>query len=329
MDFDSLPALVVAFVARKSDGAELLDAFSRHVGSVSRTYPDAYFALGQKTEESVSDLTNRVFTTCARVPKGRFPFLGRTPMSAYAAEAFEGRAIRYHSFYAKLSITREILRADYAHNLSSHPLLRWRADLYRRVGEILPGVATRASTGHAARALWTRPNIGPVVVLAEEALLGWLRRLQTSELDALVCGALERGGPVSQARLTHILEPVLGGPPMEVLDDDARPDARTVVALREVIARTWAALSSEHQALLRGLARGLTYDEIVRENPVFAHKVAVNRALARCTEVFRVAIADALGSEASSPSTTPAQLAEAILEVLITIDPTIAGEGES
>ena len=135
--FDTMPALVRSFVEDGSNASELLREFMRHVARVARPYPDAYFVLGARNEEAIDDLGNRAFTSCASIEKGRFPFSGRTPFGSFVEEQFDGRTIRYHSFYAKLSITREMLRDDYAHNLRRNPVLRWRAELYADIGAIV------------------------------------------------------------------------------------------------------------------------------------------------------------------------------------------------
>ena len=109
---DTMPGLVRAFVSDGNEAAHLLSEFMRHVARVARPYPDAYFVLSQKNDDAVDDLGNRAFSICASIEKGRFPFSGRAPFPAYVEEQFDGRTIRYHSFYAKLSITRELLRDD-------------------------------------------------------------------------------------------------------------------------------------------------------------------------------------------------------------------------
>ena len=95
----SLSELVSRYVVEDAGAAELHREVQRHVEQVSRRYPDAYFELGRRTSESVEGLADRVFTICARVPKGRFPFRGRAPFPAFVEERFDDPPIRYHSFY--------------------------------------------------------------------------------------------------------------------------------------------------------------------------------------------------------------------------------------
>ena len=154
---DTMPSLVRAFEEDETQAVPLLSEFMRHVARVARPYPDAYFALGQKSDDAVDDLGNRAFSSCARVEKGRFPFSGRTPFRAYVEEQFDGRTIRYHSFYAKLSITREILRDDYAFNLRRDPVLRWRAGLYADIGAVLKADCESVPQGTGVPPKWQCP----------------------------------------------------------------------------------------------------------------------------------------------------------------------------
>ena len=193
---DPLPQLVHAFEVRDQSAAELLGEFQRHVAWVTRSYPDAYFVLGRKNDDAVSDLGNRVFTSCARVEKGRFPFQGRRPFRCYVEEGFDGRAIRYHSFYAKLSITREILRDDYARNLSRDPVLKWRATLYKDIGRVLKAVATPVSQGRGLPPRLELETSGPRMLRSLDAVEARLRRLEQPDTEQLVRAALAEAAPL-------------------------------------------------------------------------------------------------------------------------------------
>lgn len=322
MPFDALPELVNDFVHGRTGGDELLREVRRHVGRVSRAYPDGYFALCQKTPDAVEDLGNRVFSICARVAKGRFPFLGREPFVAFVEEEFDGRTIRYHSFYAKLSITRELLRADYAHNLSGHPRLRWRAELYRKVGDALREVG-EAGGGMPPR--WRRRGGALTRIESPERVVARLREAATEDLRVLTALALETAGPCTQARLTGLIEEAVGGPNV---DEEAAawtpPDPGTMGAVRGAVARAWAALDADDRALLDGLAEGLSYDELAERHPRFAHKVAVHRAVQRVVAGFVAEVAGAAGG--SARTTVPVgQLAELVLDVLAEIRPDARG----
>jgi hypothetical protein len=209
-----------------------------------------------------------------------------------------GQSIRYHSFYAKLSITREILRADYAHNLASDPRLVWRADLYGEIGDRLRAVA-RPLPGKPTR--WGLPGLA---VTLDEAVL--IERLRKMAVDELVVEALRQAG------LCRVIEAVVGTPagpaPTEDSVDDDVP-ARAEV--RAAVQAAWDALGDDERALLAAIARGQSYDEVCVAMPRFAHKVAVNRALERVVAVFRERIAP--GSPDAAP---PRQILELVIDVL-------------
>lgn len=315
----TLPALVQGFVV-DPDGptaAPLLAAVHREVRVVSRPYPPAYFALGQKSEQSVADLGNRVFTVCAAVEKGRFPFLGRVPFAAYVEERMDGRAVRYHSFRAKISITREILRDDYARNVVRDPELRWRAELHRAVGVALRDCARSRVQGRGQPPVWDLEDAGPRVLLRWDRLREHLVEHRQEGTAALVRRALARGGPASHHRLSSLLAEVVEPPALDAVPaaEDA-VDLPTRLALREAVRGAWQELAPEDQALLTALVRGDSYDELVARDGRFAHKVAVSRAVKRCGDLFLERILEELGVEAGHRRSPPLALVEAVMEVL-------------
>ena len=56
---DRWPDMLQRFMERRSQGADLLAEFMRHVSAMTRSYPDAYFSLGQKNADAVDDLGHR------------------------------------------------------------------------------------------------------------------------------------------------------------------------------------------------------------------------------------------------------------------------------
>lgn len=303
-------------------GADLLTEFERHVAHMTRPYPDAYFTLGQKSEEGVRDLTDRSFTACARITKGRHPFAGREPFRACVEERFDGRAIRYHSIYARLSITREILRDDYAKNIVRDPVLRWRADLYSRIGRVLKEHAV-PSEGRPRR--WALANSGPVRMLPPEVIETRLRESGERDVEALTLAALRSMGSATQSNLARLLGDVLGGPAdartMAVYDDaimgshDRQVDER--LAVRQAVLAAWSDLDEDGRALLHALARGDSYDEVIAAHPRLRNRVAVSRAIARVTGGFVKRIQQDLGiTEAAG---RPREVAECIAAVLAEI----------
>ncbi len=323
---DQLPALVHAFETREDRGQELLSEVHRHVAWVTRSYPDAYFVLNRKNDESVADLGNRVFTSCARIEKGRFPFQGRRPFRCFVEEGFDGRAIRYHSFYAKLSITREMLRDDYARNLSRDPVLKWRATLYKDIGTVLKASAESVPQGRGLPPRWQLPSSGPRMLRSLDAVEARLKRMEDASVKELVLAALSDAGPLTQARLTHLLEAVLGTPEAE---EPPAPITESTsdeqLAVRRAVQAGWNELDDADRLLLLALARGDSYDDLIAAHPAFKHRVAVSRAVSRVGKRFVSHIERETGmTVGKGPS--PKLLVDLILQVLGEIQPQLDEE---
>jgi len=322
---DRLPALVHGFVRdpRGPEAMPLHQEVSRHVHAVSRPYPDAYFALGRKSEDAVEDLGNRVFTVCAAVEKGRFPFTGRTPFRAFSEEQMEGRAMRYHAFYAKISIAREILRDDYARNITRDPILRWRAELYRQVGEALRSCAESHAVDRGRPPRWSLPASGPRLVRGPEYVVVQLQRAMPADIPTLVRLALEHGGATTQSRLSTMLEGILPPPSVDEPEAgfEAAPDMPTRMTVRASVLAAWEELEDEDRVLLLAVAGGVSYDELVERDERFRHKVAVTRAVKRCGTAFVQRVLADLGLPAAVAAAPPRTLIESVLEVLDEVQP--------
>jgi len=318
---DTMPGLVRSFVEGGSDGSELLREFMRHVARVARPYPDAYFVLAAKNDEAVDDLGNRAFSICSAVEKGRFPFSGRPPFGAYVEEQFDGRTIRYHSFYAKLAITRELLRDDYAFNLRRNPVLRWRAELYADIGDILKADCEAIPQGRGVPPKWKRDGAGLRMLQPPEVVIAKLSKLLEPTLEKLVHAALASGGPQTQSKLTHMLEAVLGTPstdePEAGYTEDHTADRMNV---REAVSDAWTDLEDVDKALVIALARGASYEEMIEAHPGLNNKVAVSRAVGRVGNKFLARVIEAVGGEAS-PDATPRTLLEPIMAMLAELFP--------
>jgi hypothetical protein len=330
---DPLPRLVRGFL-RQPGGPEdrpLLEEFTRHVGRVAAPYPDAYFALGRKSPEAIADLTNRAFTSCARIPKGRHPFAGRVPFQAYVDEDFEGRTIRYHSFYARLSIAREMLRDDYARNLHRDPVLHWRADLFRQIGAVLRDHADPVDGHRGPHTRWRLPEQGIALSRSPEQIVEALRACLPCSVELLVLKALELGGPTTRARLTVLVETTLGTPAPPAPDPVGAPDPDLRLAVRAAVMRAWSELAPEERQLLLSLARGATYDELIAANPEFQHRVALTRAVSRLGQRFAARLEAAVEGRVD-PQDPPRELIERVMEVVLEVGPeldeTLDGGGE-
>ena len=318
---DSMPALVRAFTEEGTSAEALLREFMRHVAKVARPYPDAYFALGQKSEDAVDDLGNRAFSVCASVPKGRFPFSERTPFGAYVEEQFDGRTIRYHSFYAKLAITREIMRDDYAFNLRRDPVLRWRAELYSDIGAVLKADCEAVPQGRGVPPKWQRPSAGMRMLRPPEVVVARLRQFEVTDIETLVHAALDEGGPQTQSKLTHMLEAVLGAPSTDEPEPGYTEDhTADRMGVREAVKTAWEDLEDGDRWLMIALARGDAYEDLIAAHPQLNNKVAVSRAVSRVGKHFLERVIAAVGGEAA-PDATPRTLLEPIMAMLAELYP--------
>lgn len=320
---DTMPALVRAFVEHEREAALLLSEFMRHVARVARPYPDAYFVLSQKNSDAVDDLGHRAFSICASVEKGRFPFSGRAPFTAYVEEQFDGKTIRYHSFYAKISITRELLRDDYAFNLRRNPVLRWRAELYADIGAILKATYEPVVQGRGVPPKWQPSGTGSGLRMLQppEVVQARLSQLEQPSLDTLVHEAIAQCGPMTQSRLTNMLEAVIGAP------SDFQPEATPIeentadrMGVRTAIAEAWTALEPADQGLVIALSKGASYEELISGHPSLNNKVSVSRAVSRVGQLFLGSVIEAMGIEAA-PDATPRSLMEPIMAMLSEIFP--------
>jgi hypothetical protein len=326
---DTLPMLVQSFVEGGDQAATLLSEFMRHVAKVCRPYPAAYFALSDKSEESVDDLGHRAFTVCAKIEKGRFPFMSRTPFSAFVAEQFDGRTIRYHSFYAKISITREILRDDYAKNIRRDPVLRWRAEIYAQIGDALKQFATAVPQGRGVPPRWQLSTPGLRAIQPLEVVEARLRAMDERSVEGLVRAALQDAGAMTQSRLANLLGTILPAPSGDI--EEAQPVTPVLAEhmdLRAAVAAAWDGLETPDRTLIIALARGDSYEDLIASDARFTHKVAVSRAVSRVGKHFLQRVIEQIGGEAT-PSATPRTLMEPIIAVLIELHPDAFERGES
>ena len=131
----------------------------------------------------------------------------------------------------------------------------------------------------------------------------------------------EQAGPLTQSRLTHLLEVVLG-PPAGNEPDAAVVEEHTAerMGLREAVAAAWSVLEPADQALIIALSKGASYDELISGHPGLNNKVSVSRAVSRVGQYFLSAVVEAMGIEASADA-TPRTLMEPIMAVLAELFP--------
>lgn len=332
---EDLCELVYAWHGQGAQGPALLAEVERHVRRVGARYPESWFELGRKDESALESLGHRVFTRCDRAPRGPHPFLGRAAFRAYTEERLPSRPIRYHSFYAWRSVTRELMRDDYKKSVARDPVLRWKDALYRQLGPALERVADPAPSADGRAPRWVARGGGPRLARADSEVLDRLRREPLSvraELDALVIRALELlGRPITRSALCHLLAEVLDAPlpgpmqatPSDTLDLEQAPDALPPadrLTLRAAVAEGWQALEPLDRALLGALARGEDTASILAQDPRLRDAPALSRAISRVGAVFVAGVASRMGVE-PRPDALPRALLDAILGVLIDLLP--------
>lgn len=305
----------------------LLDALVRHTGHMTRTYPDAWFAGGQKNDDAVSDLAHRTYTHCARTEKGRFPFSGRTPFQCFVEEQHDARAVRYHSVYAKLSIARELMRADYSRNLTRDPVLKWRADLYREVRALVSEHADELPQGRGLPPRWAPRASGLRRLVSVDEAKARLRTDPEADRKSLVLQALNLCGPLTASDLTRLLEAVLGAPAVdEPSTGPAETPAVERLALRQAVVSAWEELPQTDQSLLLAVVRGDPYADILESLPHLKNKVAVSRAVSRCGRHFLAHVGTVMGQDNLTlpAGRRPMDLLEPLFAVLIEAVPALA-----
>lgn len=316
-----LAQLIDDFTQTGARADELRASFIRHVDRVTRRYPDAYFELGRRTPESIESLADRVLATCACIHKGRFPFMGRTPFDTYREDQLDDAPIRYHCFDARLSITRELLRDDYAFNLRRDPTLRWRDAIHREVGQALVARAVPVREGGGGTGTWTVDVPGPRRVRSVEEVTRMLvREKDGAEVEDLVARALHLlGVPISHSRLSNLIVDTLGGPSATVDVDLLAPsDPVERLSVREAILAAQAELGPCERTLLDALCRDDSYDAIMELLPQLGSRSAVCRAVDRLGRVFVARVLEAIGEDSDdvTPAATPRLTMELILEIL-------------
>ncbi|MBO84595.1 MAG: hypothetical protein CL927_04500, partial [Deltaproteobacteria bacterium] len=208
--------------------------------------------------------------------------------------------------------------------LSRDPVLRWRADLYRKVRDLLRADAEEISQGRGLPPRWQLPTSGLRAMRPLDVIEATLRRNRETDLRTIVFTALRQCGPLTASRLTTLAETVLGTPEAAAPPPGSEPArATTQVGIRRAVVRAWNELDEKDQMLLAAIARGESYDSLVARSPHFRHKVAVTRAVSRCGRHFMARLAGEAGldGDALPAGVRPQALLELILEVLAEVIP--------
>lgn len=129
---------------------------------------------------------------------------------------------------------------------------------------------------------------------------------------------------MTQSQLTALIAAVLPQPiPEEPWTSPPAADPALNLSLRKIVLSSWNGLEPEDQELIQALARGASYDELIKEFPRFKYKVAITRAVEKCNKQFLEPIAAHFGE--GTPNLPPELLMERILEVLIQFSEDFSG----
>ncbi len=303
----------------------LVERTHRGVTRVSRRYPAVYFELADRGEDSVRSLAHTVFCHLDARVYGRHPFADRAPLDAFVQERFSDRECRYHAFDARLSITREALRAQYAFNLRRHPEWQERQELH---GEVVQALRAECRTFPGRNPRYPRYGLRswtgvrpPKPGWSHEDAVRTLQRRSGWSVAARVQIVLSlRGAPMYPGEISRVLQDAAvpaGGGAIDPDDRGTREDVDAILAVRRRVLSAWAALDAEERALMRCLIDGLSGREIMERVPRLNSPVAVTRGLKAVTGRFVAALADEAGGERHD--LRPNELAELLLPVLLAL----------
>ena len=274
-------------------------------------------------------LVHHVFADLDGRTIGRFPFSGRTPYDAYLAEGMADGPCRYHSFSARLSVAREALRQQYAHNVRRHPAWLRREELHR---EVMEALQEECATFPGRHPKWPRYGL--------PAWPDGLRPIRPDwNPDAMVRILSRRGGWSVPARVQMVLAkhgaPMYPGAISRLLQDasidpGAFESADTLGALagdrddraavRQAALDAYASLTDVERALLSLLLAGRPYREIPAELPELSNPTAITRALERiCDRVLARVLTQIGAAPEDAAGLRPKEAAELLLAVLLGI----------
>ncbi len=303
----------------------LVERTHRGVSRVSRGYPAVYFELADRGPESLQSLAHTVFCSLDSREYGRHPFAGRAPFDAFVQEDMPDRECGYHAFDARLSITRETLRAQYAFNLRRHPEWLEREELHQEVVAALREEC-RPFPGRSPR----YPRYGlrswegvraPKPSWNHDHAVSTLRRRSGWSVSARVQIVLSlKGAPMYPGEISRVLQDADVAPAGGMVEPDERgqrSDVDAILSVRQRVSDALAALDADERRLLRCLIEGISGREIMERVPALHSPVAVSRALKALCGRFVAALADLGAGEGRD--LRPAEVADLLLPVLLAL----------
>jgi len=91
--------------------------------------------------------------------------------------------------------------------------------------------------------------------------------------------------------------------------------------IREAVVNAWNDLSDDERSLISALARGDDYDTLIAAVPGFRDRSSVSRAVKKCGGLFVESIHTAMGIEFQDANSTPKEVIERVVEVLLPMLP--------
>lgn len=337
-----LPDLVRSYVTHRLHAGPLLKEIHAGCATLLRRMPDIWYYDGQRDEDSVTQLADDVFFVCDRVEKARFPFYDRRPFVCYVEEDYDKDTIRYHTFWSRLSLTREQLRQDHLRRCARDPELKRRARVFRLVGRALKQMAssTTSSGSSGVRTRWSLRDAPSLRALARpDQVVERLRAValgpdEEANVVALTRAALLSVGLATQGQVTDLVIDAL--PPLPSMpgqnpgglersdDPDAPPTPIAISpsdavlerrAVREAVLTAYNGLNPDERSMLEWIALGLHYDEMVALSPALKDSATISHRLERINRCFLLALQAQLGEELR-PAFGQRALTEQILSVL-------------
>ena len=312
-----------------SVGAQILDQLVGHARKVISRYPDAYLPLGRRSEDHVTELNDEVFCRCDKHPYKRAPYEGRTPFRAFAEEDFSPTHVLGLVIYAKLAILRELLRDHYEHNLRRDPYLCLDAARFKAIRHTLKTRCTPISAAESAVVRYRPvPMILQVVLRGDEIV----ERLRRRAGDSVEDRALAVVRWLQEASVEQVHTLITAADPLPVAPSPDQPaevppeegiaataaDPELIVAVRAAVLRGWARLSPDERQLMRAVASGTSYHQLIRDEPAWGSPASLTRALRQCNAVIDEELRAELSITAPSADNAakPAVIAGLILDVL-------------
>lgn len=325
-----------------------------HRFATARNLPPDFFPDRNREPEAEQDgidmITNDVFVACNSQPIGRAPFYNRPPFQAYLDDDMSEGRIGMLTFTGRHSLTWEAFKRQYARNCTAWPDLARRARTWDEVGTALRRVAQPVDRDERPVRWWV-PGLRRVV--PAEQVAEDLRRRGLTDIEAILRELLERSGPQTATTLTRLVQDVRGERShSEVAAEEQREteDATSIdinytwndveaatwhsanaghntwhkredeLTWRREVGGAWLALSPHEQWLLRAIANGLRYHEVMAQRPdQYRNPEAVRYALDRITRVFLHRCASAFGGDLQD-KTRLQDLTELIWDVLASMN---------